>query len=84
MWFSDLLLQDTKVLCSAKRTKNIWAEGLHQHLSNLSVLVAFYLMFCGTIPLGIGPRSGAVIGNILAFMTSTPILSPVLVALALS
>ncbi len=39
---------------------------------------------CGTIPLGIGLfRSGASVGNMLAFMTSTPILSPVLVALAL-
>lgn len=43
------------------------------------------LCSCGTIPLGIGLfRSGAAIGNIFAFMTSTPILSPVLVALALS
>ena len=43
------------------------------------------LCSCGTIPLGIGLyRSGAAVGNILAFMTSTPILSPVLVALALS
>jgi uncharacterized protein len=43
------------------------------------------LCSCGTIPLGIGLfRSGASIGNILAFMTSTPILSPILVALSLS
>jgi len=43
------------------------------------------LCSCGTIPLAIGLyRSGAAIGNILAFTTSTPILSPVLVALALS
>ena len=43
------------------------------------------LCSCGTIPLGIGLyRSGAAVGNILAFMTSTPILSPVLVALSLS
>ncbi len=43
------------------------------------------LCSCGTIPIGIGLyRSGAAIGNILAFMTSTPILSPVLVALSLS
>ncbi len=43
------------------------------------------LCSCGTIPLGIGLfRSGAVIGNILAFMTSTPILSPVFIALSLS
>ncbi len=43
------------------------------------------LCSCGTIPLGIGLyRSGASVGNMLAFMTSTPILSPVLIALALS
>ncbi len=42
------------------------------------------LCSCGTIPLGIGLfRSGASVGNMLAFMTSTPILSPVLVALSL-
>jgi uncharacterized protein len=43
------------------------------------------LCSCGTIPLGIGLfRSGAAVGNMLAFMTSTPILSPVLVALSFS
>ncbi len=43
------------------------------------------LCSCGTIPLGIGLfRSGAAMGNIFAFMISTPILSPVLIALALS
>lgn len=43
------------------------------------------LCSCGTIPLGIGLyRSGASVGNMLAFMTSTPVLSPVLVALSLS
>ena len=42
------------------------------------------LCSCGTIPLGIGLfRSGAAIGNMLAFMTSTPILSPVLIAISL-
>jgi hypothetical protein len=42
------------------------------------------LCSCGTIPLGIGLfRSGASIGNMLAFMTSTPLLSPVLVAISL-
>jgi uncharacterized membrane protein YraQ (UPF0718 family) len=42
------------------------------------------LCSCGTIPLGIGLfRSGASIGNMLAFMTSTPILSPVLVTVSL-
>lgn len=43
------------------------------------------LCSCGTIPLGVGLfRSGASIGNMLAFMTATPVLSPVLIALALS
>lgn len=43
------------------------------------------LCSCGTIPLGIGLfRSGAAIGNILAFMTSTPVLSPVLIIISLT
>lgn len=43
------------------------------------------LCSCGTIPLGIGMyKSGASIGNMLAFMTSTPVLSPILIALSLS
>ncbi|MCG6185885.1 permease [Maribellus maritimus] len=42
------------------------------------------LCSCGTIPLGIGLfRSGATIGNMLAFMTSTPVLSPVLITVSL-
>lgn len=42
------------------------------------------LCSCGTIPLGIGLfKSGAAIGNMLAFMTSTPILSPVLITISL-
>lgn len=42
------------------------------------------LCSCGTIPLGIGLyRSGAAVGNMLAFMTSTPILSPVLIMVSL-
>ena len=39
---------------------------------------------CGTIPLGMGLyRCGAAVGNVLAFMTSAPVLSPVLVLLSL-
>jgi uncharacterized membrane protein YraQ (UPF0718 family) len=66
---------------------------LHQHLGGDSPFTLFKavgvgcilpLCSCGTIPLGIGLyRSGAAIGNMLAFMTSTPILSPVLIALSL-
>lgn len=43
------------------------------------------LCSCGTIPLGVGLyRSGAAVGNMLAFMTSTPILSPVLIILSIN
>lgn len=38
---------------------------------------------CGTIPLGIGLyRCGAAVGTILTFMTSSPVLSPVVVLIA--
>ncbi len=67
---------------------------LHKHLGGTSsssliksvgIGTVLPLCSCGTIPLGIGLfRSGASVGNMLAFMTSTPILSPVLIALALS
>jgi uncharacterized membrane protein YraQ (UPF0718 family) len=53
-------------------------------LKSVGVGCILPLCSCGTIPLGIGLfRSGASLGNMLAFMTSTPILSPVLIALAL-
>ncbi len=65
---------------------------LQQHLGSGSTSSLFKsvgvgcvlpLCSCGTIPLGIGLfRSGASIGNMLAFMTSTPILSPVLVTMS--
>lgn len=70
------------------------ADVLQKHLGKKSPIAlcksvgigsVLPLCSCGTIPLGIGLyRSGAAVGNIFAFMTSTPILSPVLVALALS
>ncbi|MDB4584361.1 permease [Draconibacterium sp.] len=66
---------------------------LHQHLGagstsslfkSVGVGCVLPLCSCGTIPLGIGLfRSGATIGNMLAFMTSTPILSPVLITVSL-
>ncbi len=53
-------------------------------LKSVGVGCVLPLCSCGTIPLGIGLfRSGATIGNMLAFMTSTPILSPVLVMVSL-
>lgn len=53
-------------------------------LKSVSVGCVLPLCSCGTIPLGIGLfRTGASIGNMLAFMTSTPILSPVLILVSL-
>lgn len=67
---------------------------LHRHLGTGSASSLFKsvgigcllpLCSCGTIPLGVGLyRSGATIGNMLAFMTSAPILSPVLIMIALN
>ena len=66
---------------------------LQQHLGSGSPSALFKsvgvgcilpLCSCGTIPLGIGLfRTGATMGNMLAFMTSTPILSPVLIMVSL-
>ncbi len=53
-------------------------------LKSVGVGCVLPLCSCGTIPLGIGLyKSGASIGNMLAFMTSTPVLSPVLIAISL-
>lgn len=53
-------------------------------LKSVGVGCLLPLCSCGTIPLGIGLfKSGASIGNMLAFMTSTPVLSPVLIAISL-
>lgn len=69
------------------------ANVLQQHLGGHNASSLFKsvgvgcmlpLCSCGTIPLGIGLfRSGAAIGNMLAFMTSTPIISPVLITISL-
>ena len=73
----------------------VWVPGniLQQHLGGRSSSSLFKsvgvgcmlpLCSCGTIPLGIGLfRSGASIGNMLAFMISTPVISPVLITIAL-
>ncbi|MDZ7723932.1 MAG: permease [candidate division KSB1 bacterium] len=53
-------------------------------LKSLGMGCLLPLCSCGAIPLGIGLyRSGASTGNMLAFMTSTPVLSPILIALSL-
>jgi len=65
--------------------KHVGRKSTAALLKSVGIGSILPLCSCGTIPLGIGLyRSGAAVGNILAFMTSTPILSPVLVALSLS
>lgn len=73
----------------------VWVPNdvLHRHIGghntshlfkSVGIGCVLPLCSCGTIPLGIGMfRSGAAIGNMLAFMTSTPILSPVLIIISL-
>lgn len=65
--------------------KHLGGRSSASLIKSVSIGSILPLCSCGTIPLGIGLfRSGAAMGNIFAFMISTPILSPVLVALALS
>lgn len=64
--------------------KHIGAGSTGSLLKSVGVGCVLPLCSCGTIPLGIGLfRAGATIGNMLAFMTSTPILSPVLILVSL-
>lgn len=65
--------------------KHLGGKSSGSLLKSVGIGSILPLCSCGTIPLGIGLyRSGASVGNMLAFMTSTPILSPVLIALSLS
>lgn len=65
--------------------KHLGGKSSGALLKSVGVGSILPLCSCGTIPLGIGLyRSGAAVGNMLAFMTSTPVLSPVLIALSLS
>lgn len=65
--------------------KHLGGKSSISLLKSVGVGCILPLCSCGTIPLGIGLfKSGAAIGNMLAFMTSTPVLSPVLIALSLS
>ncbi|MDO8952013.1 MAG: permease, partial [Draconibacterium sp.] len=65
--------------------KHLGGKSSGSLLKSVGIGSILPLCSCGTIPLGIGLfRSGAAVGNMLAFMTSTPVLSPVLVALSLS
>jgi len=59
-------------------------RGWQPLLKSVGVGALLPICSCGTIPLGMGLyRCGAATGNVLAFMTSAPLLSPVLVLLAL-
>jgi len=63
--------------------KHLSGGGQKTLLKSVGIGACLPLCSCGTIPLGLGlHRSGAGKGNILAFMTSAPILSPVLLMLA--
>ena len=65
--------------------KHVGTKSTLALLKSVTIGSILPLCSCGTVPLGIGLyRSGGAIGNIFAFMISTPILSPVLIALALS
>lgn len=64
--------------------RHLGGQSLFTLLKSVGVGCVLPLCSCGTIPLGIGLyRNGASIGNMLAFMTSTPILSPILIVLSL-
>ncbi len=68
------------------------AELLHRHLGRdsrwtllkgVGIGCILPICSCGTIPLGVGLfRCGAGVGTILAFMTSSPVLSPVMLLLS--
>ena len=64
--------------------KHLAGHGLPPLFKSVGVGCVLPLCSCGTIPLGLGLyRCGAAVGSVLAFMTSAPVLSPVLVLLSL-
>jgi len=59
-------------------------KGYQALIKSVGVGCILPICSCGTIPLGLGLyRCGAAVGNVLAFMTSAPVLSPILVLLSL-
>lgn len=63
--------------------RHLGVPGRASLLKSVGIGAVVPLCSCGTIPLGIGMyRSGAAAGNMLAFMTSAPLLSPILVIIA--
>ncbi|MFO7936854.1 MAG: permease [Kiritimatiellia bacterium] len=64
--------------------KHLAGRGFSSLFKSIGVGCILPICSCGTIPLGMGfYRCGAAVGNVLAFMTSAPVLSPVLVLLSL-
>ncbi|MDA3923382.1 MAG: permease [Kiritimatiellae bacterium] len=64
--------------------RHLGGSGFQALLKSVGVGCVLPICSCGTIPLGLGLyRCGAATGNVLAFMTSAPVLSPILVLLSL-
>jgi len=64
--------------------RHLAGSGFQALLKSIGVGCLLPICSCGTIPLGMGLyRCGAATGNVLAFMTSAPVLSPVLILLSL-
>ena len=65
--------------------RHLGSKGLLPLTKAVGIGSLLPLCSCGTIPLGIGLyRCGAAAGTTLTFMTSTPVLSPVVIVLAWS
>lgn len=64
--------------------RHLGGQGGLPLLKGVGIGALLPICSCGTIPLGIGLyRCGAAIGTILAFITSSPVLSPVVVLVSL-
>ncbi|MDD2601314.1 MAG: permease [Kiritimatiellae bacterium] len=64
--------------------RHLAGSGLGPLLKSVGVGCLLPICSCGSIPLGMGLyRCGAATGNVLAFMTAAPVLSPVLILLSL-
>ena len=65
-------------------SKHLGASGHRPLFKAVGIGALLPLCSCGTIPLAVGLyRCGAAVGTILTFATSSPVLSPVVIALSL-
>lgn len=63
--------------------RHLGRQGIRPLFKAVGIGALLPICSCGTIPLGVGLyRSGAAVGTILSFMTSSPVLSPVVVLLS--